>query len=321
MPLHVHTQNRPTAPVVPAILVVGGANLDVKCAVSNAFHIGTSNPGRVWQVDGGVGRNIVENLAALGARTRFLGPFGDDAAGPQLKAHLEARGVDTRFCPTLAGQQTGTYVAVLDDHGDLAVAVSDMRIMDAFDASVIAAQAGAFADVDVVCLDANVRLDAIAEVLAFAARSGARVVLEPVSVAKAARVAASGWCDRIHTVTPNKDELAAMSGRSVESTADIRAAADVLLQMGVQRVVVTLGAQGVYCKSVADAHDSGIWMEAQTVSVTDVTGAGDAFTAGLVYGLAANWRDEDAVTLGQTIATELVQCADSVLRGNWRWDK
>ena len=52
----------------PSIIVAGGTNLDIKSRIAGKAIPGTSNPGWTETSPGGVGRNIAENLARLGAR-------------------------------------------------------------------------------------------------------------------------------------------------------------------------------------------------------------------------------------------------------------
>jgi pseudouridine kinase len=48
------------------VVVIGGANVDVKGRASGPYLSGTSNPGRVTVSPGGVGLNIAESLSRLG---------------------------------------------------------------------------------------------------------------------------------------------------------------------------------------------------------------------------------------------------------------
>ena len=50
----------------PYVVVVGGANMDLKARSAATLVTGTSNPGSTRMSPGGVGRNVAENLARLG---------------------------------------------------------------------------------------------------------------------------------------------------------------------------------------------------------------------------------------------------------------
>src|SRR3954469_25470042 len=69
-----------------AVVVVGGANTDVKVRSLAPVVPRTSNPGRAGTTAGGVGRNIAENLARLGTPTHLIAAVGRDAAGERLLA-------------------------------------------------------------------------------------------------------------------------------------------------------------------------------------------------------------------------------------------
>ncbi|MGH2882951.1 MAG: PfkB family carbohydrate kinase, partial [Solirubrobacteraceae bacterium] len=74
----------------PGVVVIGGANLDVKARSAARMTAGTSNPGHGSIVAGGVARNIAENLARLGTRTFLVAAIGRDAAGENLLAQSVA---------------------------------------------------------------------------------------------------------------------------------------------------------------------------------------------------------------------------------------
>ena len=67
-----------------------------------------------------------------------------------------------------------------------------------------------------------------------------------------------------------------------ETDEEIKAAADALLEKGVSKVVVTLGARGAM---LADGNEK-LFFEAKPVVPVDTTAAGAAFTAAMVNGLA-----------------------------------
>ncbi|MEI8181049.1 PfkB family carbohydrate kinase, partial [Aestuariivirga sp.] len=66
---------------MPRVIVIGGANVDIKGRSRGSFVAGTSNPGEVTVSAGGVGRNIAENLARLGISVSLVTALGQDANG------------------------------------------------------------------------------------------------------------------------------------------------------------------------------------------------------------------------------------------------
>ncbi|MDO4664954.1 MAG: ribokinase [Actinomycetaceae bacterium] len=74
-------------------------------------------------------------------------------------------------------------------------------------------------------------------------------------------------------IVPNETELSLLTGMPVDSMDDIKNAAQVLLGLGIENVLVTMGARGVYW-----LHGEGEqFLEANEVDAKDTTGAGDAF--------------------------------------------
>jgi pseudouridine kinase len=143
-----------------------------------------------------------------------------------------------------------------------------------------------------------------------------RSVVEPVSVAKA--TAAAPVFDgsvRVHTVTPNVDELAALVGAPVDGTVDgIRAAADVLHARGVENVWVRRGTRGslVSTAGPADAGSRAVLVGAPPTEVADVTGAGDSMTAGYVHALLDGADVVEAARYGQVLAALTCASTDTV---------
>ena len=66
------------------VVVIGGANIDIKGSPFNPSEKITSNPGAVNIALGGVGRNIAHNLGLLGVPVTFLSVVGDDEWGRRI---------------------------------------------------------------------------------------------------------------------------------------------------------------------------------------------------------------------------------------------
>src|SRR3954470_18257535 len=138
----------------PAVVVVGGANIDVKARSTRAAVPATSNPGTGSMAAGGVGRNIAENLARLGTRTHLVAAIGVDRLGDQVLAATSGAGVHVEQVRRSA-RATGTYTAVLDADGELVVAVSDMAATDELAPDQVNAARDLVAAATLVVLDGN----------------------------------------------------------------------------------------------------------------------------------------------------------------------
>jgi pseudouridine kinase len=150
------------------------------------------------------------------------------------------------------------------------------------------------ADASLVVVDGNLPVPTVAHVIDAAAASGVRVVLDPVSVAKAERIAP--LVRDLFAVTPNEDELAALG--SVEE----------LHARGVEVVWVRRGPAG----SQLSTPSGIVQLPAPAVTPVDVTGAGDAMIAAFCHGLLAGASVEDAARHGHQAAALTVASPHTV---------
>jgi pseudouridine kinase len=271
----------------PLITVVGGANTDIVGFPTGRYISRDSNPGHVRTSPGGVGRNIAENLARLGARVRLVTAFGDDETGQRLRAECEAVGMDVSYSVTVAGTPGSCYLALLDERGDLAGAVNDMRALDALGPELLDPEA--FASADAVVVDTNLQASTIAQAVDLS--GAAPVVLDPVSTAKS--LAARPVLGRLGAIKANRREAEEISG-----AAGAAGAADRLLEAGIRWVFVSEGPEGVLCASAEERFR----MPPPGVRVVNATGAGDAFTAGVAFGAATRRGLAETARLASALA-------------------
>lgn len=273
------------------VVVVGGMNVDLKARSAAAVVSGTSNPGAVVRSAGGVGRNVAENLARLGTPVVLVSAVGTDPDGDWLLGETAVAGVGIDAVVRTAGG-TGTYVAVLDPDGELVVAVAAMDVVAEIPVPPESLVAGA----DLVVLDGNLPVATAAATLDLAAAHGVRVVVEPVSVPKAARLAPL-LDERVYAVTPNRAELAALG-----SVASLHAA-------GVEVVWVRDGAAGSALCTPTGTVD----LASVPAGVVDVTGAGDAMLAAFCHRLLADGDLEAAAADGHRAAALTVASPHTVV--------
>lgn len=289
----------------PYVVVVGGANTDLKARCAAPVVTATSNPGSTSTSPGGVGRNIAENLARLGTSTHLVSAVGDDAFGADLLAATAAAGVDVASVRR-STRSTGTYTAVLDHSGELVVAVADMEATAEVGPDDVEAAGERIRGAALLVLDGNLPPDTVVHATSMAAAAGVHVVVEPVSVPKARTLVLGRH--RVHTVTPNADELAALAGLPTSTDAEIAEAMKALHAREVDLVWVRLGGRG----SLLSQGRSLAVLDAVETLVVDVTGAGDAMTAAYCHALVAGGSPLEAATLGHRAAALTVASEHTV---------
>ncbi len=255
-------------------VVVGGVNVDICGRAFGPLVAADSNPGRVTTSLGGVGRNIAHNLALMGVQVHMLTAFGDDPNGLKVAASCGELGIDLCHALRLPGAATSTYLYLTGPEGEMTLAVSDMEVCKAITPQYLAANLSLLQNARVVVADANIPQESL-EYLA--GHCTAPLFVDPVSTIKAEKL--RPILGRIHTLKPNRLEAALLSGVAIETRADAERAADKLLQMGVQRLFLSLGADGVYAADGAQR----LWLPNFPGRMVNTTGCGDAFTAALVW--------------------------------------
>jgi len=288
------------------VVTVGAASMDVKARALGPLVPRTSNHGRVGLSLGGVARNVAENLARLGVESCLITAVGDDAFGMEIVQRTAAAGVDTSRVQVLPGDRSAVYSAILDERGDMVVSVDDMRVVETITPEVIRAHRRVLQAASMIVVDANLPLRSLHEVLTVAKRARVPVCADPVSIGLAERLKPR-LCDYT-IITPNADEAAVLCDAPVNDLAQATRAAQHLVTCGVQVVVITLAEQGLF---YATREGSG-HIPAPRVSVVDATGAGDALTAGVVYGFTIGLPVDDCMRLGVSAATLTLLSADSV---------
>ena len=283
--------------------VVGGANIDIGGFPLGRIAMQDSNPGRVTISAGGVGRNIACNLARLGVETHLASALGTDAFADLVRSDCARAGVDTDLCQVFEGASSSCYLYIADAGGDMQLAVNDMAVCDRMTPGILAERLDALNAMDAVALDANLP----AETLRYLAQNiKVPLVADAVSASKAPRLLET--MDRLWAIKPNAIEAEALTGIPVCDADSAALAARRLVDMGAKRVFVTLGERGVCC---CDERQT-LLLPGGPIRMVNATGAGDAFTAALVWGLVHALSLADCGIAGLAAASIAVESLDTV---------
>lgn len=280
-------------------LVIGSSGLDVVVRARKDLRSGTSNPGIFRVSPGGVARNVAENLARLGEEVILLTAIGEDDQGDQILDHTRACGVDVSHVIRTPDHPTGSYLAILDGRGNLHLGMDDMGIISSVRPEDIKAEQELFDAAAAVFVDANLAEDTLQAVIDLAHEKGIPVAADPTS-ANLAPVFCN-FLDRLWLVVPNESEAEMLCPHPV-SHADRDQAIDAaryLVSKGVGIAIVTMAEFGV---GYASADGSG-HVPALKTEVIDPTGAGDAFTAAVIFALHNEIPLDEAVLLGVSAAS------------------
>lgn len=285
----------PEAPV----LVVGASSVDLVGRLTTDLHLGTSTPAKIRTTFGGVARNVAENLARLGHEVTLLTAVGDDTVGERLLKQIADAGVDTDHVLCCQAESTGTYMAVINQNGELSLALDDMRVTSAITPTYLKTHETVFQNASLLFLDMNLEPKTLRTAFSLARKARLPVFSDPTSVSLAQRMIP--YLERMYFITPNTAEAAVLCGFNiVPANRDLALeAANCLVGHGVEIAVITMAEFGL-CYATQETRG---YIPAIATEIIDPTGAGDALTAAVIFGLLNDIPLDDAMRLGVSSAS------------------
>lgn len=271
------------------VLIVGSYNAGLTMSVDALPRAEQTVLGSGFDVGpGGKGANQAIGAARLGADVLFVTKLGRDDFGALAAETLAAEGLPPQGVLYGTGP-TGVAFIMSDPDGRnmIAVAPGANEELDSHDVLDL----GDLLDArSLLVLQLECRASLALDLLRWAKATGRTTVLNPAPF----RPLPTGLLALVDILTPNAGELAALAASAgVEETEPLRSA-EALRELGVRDVIVTLGHDGV----LWDSEDGARRFPAHPAIARDTTGAGDAFTAGLVASLAAGGGLMEAIELG-----------------------
>lgn len=283
------------------VLVVGDVNLDVLVRPERPIEGGTDVPADIRQRPGGAGANVAVGLARLGVPVTLAGCVGATDSASIIE---DLKGAGVRLAlRAVSDLATGAIVAIIDPDGQrnmasdrgANLALSEADLSESLIAEHRHLHVSGYTLFDVGTRSAA--LTAIGRALAL----GSTVSVDPASVAPLREYGIADFLsdvDGVHLLLPNGDEALALAGLT-----DIAAAAASLAR-SFSVVAVTCGADGALW-----AARSGILRQPTSTRsgpVLDTTGAGDAFTAGLLAAWLSGSTPTQCLATGQDAAARAV---------------
>ncbi|HDW3274430.1 TPA: aminoimidazole riboside kinase [Enterobacter asburiae] len=255
--------------------------------------------GRLLQCPGGAPANVAVGIARLGGQSAFIGRVGDDPFGRFMSKTLADERVDVKHMRLDPAHRTSTVVVDLDDHGERSFTFMVRPSADLFleTADLPTFSAGEWLHVCSIALSAEPSRSATFEAMAAIREAGGYVSFDP-------NIRPDLWPDEnelrrcleqalqsADVVKLSVEELAFLTG-----DVQVSVGLDMLMARCPARLVlVTQGKEGVIAW-----HDGTVkHYPATPVQCVDTTGAGDAFVAGLLYGLAAGQDLTPVIALAQ----------------------
>jgi ribokinase len=281
------------------VFVAGSINMDVVATAERHPRLGETVPGReVLYFPGGKGANQAVAAAKLGAVTVLIGRVGADAFGHDLRAFLEAQGVDLAYVRDTPEAHTGTAIITVANADNTIVVIPGANaLVSAADVTMPLLAKG-----DVAVSQFEIPLPAINAFFKRARAAGATTILNPAPALPFDRQ----LLDLVDILILNESELGFVARTELRDTDDharfIGAAR--LLQAGTDKTIcVTLGKRGL----VALVDGEPLIIPGRAVKALDATGAGDCLVGAVAAQLANGEPIRDAFGYANIAASICVQ--------------
>ncbi len=287
-----------------SILVIGSSNTDMVIRVPKLPQPGETVSGGDFQVFGG-GKGANQSIAArrAGGKVQFIAAVGSDDLGKTAIDTFAAEGIDTTGIQIIGDSASGVAFIFVSETGENCIGVApgaNARLTP----EALLDQQHAFDDAALLLMQLEIPIETVEAAIAMAATRDLPVILNPAPARQLSEQLLAG----LYCITPNETEAEALTEISVNDEKSAMAAADSLLQRGVQNVVITMGSKGaLLCNADGTHHQS-----AELVNVVDTTGAGDTFNGVLAAMIAKERALPDAVQAAVAAATISVQSAGAI---------
>jgi len=290
------------------VLVIGAAGIDTIGQALTTLVPGSSIPGVIKSTSGGVARNVAENLARLGERVVLLSAIGNDSPGTRIKNRLIDAQIDIDHIIVANNARTAAYIALFNEQKTPIYSIDDMSVMDKITPQVIYRKQALLREARMIMMDSNLPTRTIASLIKRASAYNIPVVADPTSTSLTEKL--KPHLPDLYMVTPNANEAEILAGQEIGSRQEAVKAAQKLVILGVDIAVITLAELGVvYATSEVSGH-----IPALTTTIANITGAADALTGAIMFGILNDFPIDEAVRLGASAAALTLRSNESVVR-------
>ena len=271
----------------PRIAVVGSANIDLTTFANRFPKPGETIFGDNFDLGfGGKGANQAVAARLCGAEVFMVARVGSDLFGPATIENFRKQGIDPTHVRQVEGLSSGVAPIFVEPSGQNRILVVK-GANDAVKPADVDEAADMLKSVDCIVLQFEIPLETVYYTVAFAKKHEIRCIVNPAPAQPIDMSRLKG----LDYFVPNESEAETITGAPVKTVDDARKCADKLLSGGVQRVIITLGANG----SLLAGQDGNEHVAPFPVKSVDSTGAGDAFIGSFAVFLGEGVSEKEAV--------------------------
>ena len=291
------------------IVVIGDVFIDIKGYSTSPYIPYGRNAGTIAQIHGGVGRNVVEDIANVELKPTFVSLVDNDAMGEDVIQKLNRHKVDTQYMRKVENGM-GTWLAVFDHEGDVVASISKRpdhrpieQILDEHGDEI-------FKDADSIVIEIDIDKEIVKKTFHYAEKYQKKVyaIVSNMSIAIERR----DFIRRTACFVCNQQEAGILFSEDYENMTPEKLAEilqERITSAKIPQMVVTMGGDGaVYADQDGN---SGVY-PALKVDVVDTTGAGDAFFSGVCIGLTYGKTLREACGIGTRLASTVICTSENI---------
>ncbi|MFZ3390116.1 MULTISPECIES: aminoimidazole riboside kinase [Buttiauxella] len=247
--------------------------------------------GRLLKCPGGAPANVAVGICRLGGNSAFIGRVGNDPFGIFLRKTLNDEAVNTEFMLLDSHHRTSTVVVENDIHGERSFTFMVLPSADLFlqPTDIPTFKSGQFLHLCSISLSAEPSRSSAFLAIERMKMAGGIVCFDPNirhdlwSDDQQLRECLSQAMSSADVIKLSENELEYLTGETQLS----EGIKQLCQRYNPELLLVTQGKNGVLAYRRKNA--SLVQHSTPKVTAVDTTGAGDAFVAGLLTGLAQNW--------------------------------
>jgi ribokinase len=276
------------------IVVVGSSNTDMIIKTAKIPKPGETVIGGMFSMAaGGKGANQAVAAARAGGKVAFIARVGIDLFGEQAMKGFVNDKIDVSHVIKDREAPSGVALIFVDEKGENSISVASGANANLSSIDIKAAEK-VISNADILLMQLETPLETVHAAAKIAKKRGVKVILNPAP----AQPLEDALLRHITILTPNETEAELLTGISIKNEADAEKAADTILDKGIELVLITLGARGVFAK---DKKFKGI-IPAFAVQPVDTTAAGDVFNGALAVALAEKRPLAEAIRFANAAA-------------------
>ena len=275
------------------ISVLGIFVADISFSGSKIPAIGETILGTKYNIGpGGKGCNQAIAIARLGGKVSFISKIGKDNYGELALETLKKNNISTTNIIQDENFQTGVAGILVDQSSGK----NAINVITGAPSSLTTKELDNHIDTikksKIFLTQLEVPKEVTLHCLKVAKENNCLTILNPAPASEI-----KGFFDYIDYFTPNETEAEFYTGIKITNEKEAKIAAEKILEMGIKKVVITLGEKGLF---YSDGKEE-IYLKADNIKAIDTTGAGDAFNGGLAFALSQKKPIEECLKIANRV--------------------